>query len=105
MPLLRYPKAVESLLLGLLVLNILDATLTVWVLREGLAFEANPLIRYVFEQGGVVGFVAIKTTLVAGGTFLLWSYQHKLLAALGAYLCFAVYWALAMWFWVSTWGP
>ncbi len=45
-------------------ISVADTVSSVLMLHKGLMDEYNPLMRYVWEVGGAVGFVAVKTVLV-----------------------------------------
>jgi hypothetical protein len=94
-------RLVEVFIVATLVLNVIDATGTVLVLEKGLALEANPILQAAYEWGGIVALVAVKSILVASGSFILWRYRGRLAARLGAYVCFVTYWALVLWFWAN----
>lgn len=45
-------------------ISVADTISSVFMLQNGLMDEYNPLMRYVWELGGAVAFVAVKTVLV-----------------------------------------
>jgi hypothetical protein len=69
---------------GILILNLLDAVLTLAVVHAGVATEANPLMDVSLGWGGI-WFVAVKLTLVSLGVQLLWSLRHARLAVIGLF--------------------
>ena len=88
-----------GLLIGLvLLMNLIDATLTIMVVGAGIAVESNPLLAGLLEAGPVY-FIMLKAVLVGGGCFLLWRYRQNELAQIGAYITFVTYWSLVLWFW------
>ena len=80
---------------GVLVLNLLDAGLTVLWVHADLADEANPLIRHLVEEHPIV-FVVAKMALVGLGTGLLWMRRHRPAAVVGIFAVFLVYYALLL---------
>ncbi len=73
-----------------LVANVIDAFITVKVIRNGPFEEANPLMEVVLDHNPVV-FVAVKSLLVLLGIYLMWRHSDKLITQMGAYLLFVVY--------------
>ncbi len=45
-------------------ISVADTISSVFMLHRGLMDEYNPLMRYVWETGGVAAFLAVKTVLV-----------------------------------------
>jgi hypothetical protein len=73
----RFSSATFILVLMLLAASIVDAVLTIHLLREG-ADEINPLMDH-FLAHGVQRFLLIKYVLTAGGLPLLLIYQNHYL--------------------------
>lgn len=97
----KFLKALAGfLLLGTLLFNVADASLTLWVVAEGIAVEANPLLQGPMETGPLA-FIAVKSGLAGGGVYLMWRRRDHLIVVTGAYVCFVVYWSLVLWFWLS----
>jgi Domain of unknown function (DUF5658) len=80
---------------AVLMLNLLDAGLTVLWVHADLADEANPLIRLLVEEHPAV-FVIAKMALVGLGTALLWMRRHRPAAVVGIFAVFLVYYALLL---------
>lgn len=87
-------------IIATLVFNVFDASATLWVVAKGLAVEANPLLQGPMESGPLP-FVAVKTSLVGLGSYLMWRRRDHLIVVTGGYVCFVVYWSLVCWFWMS----
>jgi Domain of unknown function (DUF5658) len=66
---------------GVLILNLLDAVLTLTVVHAGAATEANPLMAVSLGWGGL-WFILIKLALVSLGVQLLWNLRRVRLAAI-----------------------
>ena len=86
----------NSLIKVLLVLNVIDAVMTVLWVADRKATEGNPLI-FELPQQHPVGFVIVKTALVSGGTFLLWRHRDRPLAVVSIFIAFLAYYFLLAW--------
>lgn len=93
-PLLRPPSTRAQwieLMLGLtLVLNLIDAVLTLLFVRAGLAAEANPLMQELLERGPFA-FVLGKLLIVSLGATLLWRCRQRTLSFAGALMALVTY--------------
>ena len=78
---------------AVLMMNLIDAVLTLLWVRTGFATEANPLISQIVEQHALL-FVASKLTLVFLGTAMLWRHRREPLAVVGIFAAFLVYYAV-----------
>lgn len=78
-----------------LILNAIDAVMTVVWVSTGLAMEANPVLGSLVSDHPVL-FVAAKQTLVSLGSWLLWRRRREPLAVIGIFLFFLVYWWLLL---------
>ena len=85
-PQLRHDRTGIALLLGMNVLNVLDAVLTHLVTRAGIAVEANPLVGWLTLPGKVV--------FVAALSLVLWKVRPRALAipvaAYTAVVCYTI---------------
>jgi hypothetical protein len=78
-----------------LVLNLLDAVLTlVWV-RSGLALEANPLIDELVDDHALA-FILVKLGLVGLGSWLLWQRRRRPIAVIGIFAAFMAYYLVLL---------
>jgi len=78
-----------------LILNVVDAFLTlIWVM-SGQATEANPLMAVLIEQNPVL-FVVVKFTLVFLGSTLLWRYRKRPLSVIFIFLAFMIYYGIVL---------
>jgi len=80
---------------SVLVMNLLDASLTLYWVRAGWAHEANTLIEQLVEQHAVL-FVTVKLTLVSAGSWLLWEHRQKPAAVVGIFVAFLVYYLVLL---------
>jgi len=80
---------------AVLVLNLIDAILTlVWV-RAGLAREANSLMRDLVDQHAVL-FVTIKLGLVSLGSWVLWNRRYHPAAVIAIFVAFLAYYFILL---------
>lgn len=89
------PRTVARLLVALMALNLLDAVMTLWAVRLGVATEANPVMAMALDLGEPV-FLLAKIGVVGIGCAVLWAARHRRIAQLGACGCVAVYVLLAL---------
>ena len=78
-----------------LVLNLLDAVLTIFWISSHQAVEANPLLAELAHRHPL-GFVLVKTSLVSLGTLLLWRLRKRPLAVIAIFAAFLAYYFLLM---------
>lgn len=83
----------ESIVKAVLVLNLLDAVLTVLWISTGRAVEANPFLRDLVTDFPVA-FVLVKMSLVSLGTIVLWRHRTRPLAVVAVFVAFVVYYLL-----------
>ena len=82
---------------AILLLNLLDAMMTIAVVYGDLATEANPLMAAPLDSYGAVGFMIIKLALVSLGVALLWRFRERRTAIFalgslaGVYVLIALY--------------
>ncbi len=87
----RYaPRIFQAVLGGTLVLNGLDAALTILVVGSGAATEANPLMDELLAQSPLL-FAIVKLSLVSLGVLLLWRLRERPLAWAGSVGVLAAY--------------
>jgi hypothetical protein len=92
----------NGIIKAVLVLNVVDAVLTVLWVTDRKATEGNPLL-FDLPQVHPVLFVLVKTALVSGGTYLLWRHRDRPLAVVSIFVAFLAYYFLlalhleAMW--------
>ncbi len=79
----------------LLILNLLDALFTLYWVRSGHAEEANQLLADLVEQHAVL-FVLVKTTLVCGGSWLLWCKRDRAFAVVSIFVVFLAYYGVLL---------
>ena len=80
----------RRIVLTVIVLNAIDAVLTlIWVWR-GKAVEANPIMADLVHNNPLL-FVIVKMALVALGTFFLWRLRRHRFAVVSLFAVFLVY--------------
>ena len=83
----------KGILKWLLVLNLIDAVLTIFWVHAGLATEANTLMDELVNDHALV-FVAVKLGLVGMGSWVLWRRRESATAVVGIFVAFLVYYAI-----------
>jgi len=86
--------------IGLLVLNFLDAVLTLYEVKSGIAIETVPLAKWFLNLGDH-WFVVWKIVQVGSFATIAWFLRDKWLAKLALIVCFLVYAGLFCW---HLWG-
>lgn len=80
----------KGIVASIVVLNLLDACLTLVWLTSGAATEANPLMETLLHLGPLP-FVLGKIALVSGGAYLLWTARRHALAVVATFVTFLAY--------------
>ena len=78
---------------AIIVLNLLDAVLTICWVHTGLADEANPLLQVLVHHHAVL-FIAMKIVLGAVGAWLLWQHRHRAFVVIGTFSVFVAYYTV-----------
>ena len=86
----------QGLVKAVLILNLLDAVLTLIWIYAGLAHELNPLLRELIESSPIT-FIIVKLGLVGLGSLILWKYRQRKIAVIAIVLIFLLYYALFLW--------
>lgn len=84
----------KGIIVAVLALNALDAGLTLYVVLNGLATEANPFMEILIDRPVV--FVLVKTSLVLLGCRLLWGLRKQPLAVMAIFGAFLIYYAILL---------
>lgn len=87
----------RAALLLVLILNILDAAFTSFVVSNALAVEANPIMGAILEYG-IVPFVVVKIGVILLSLKVLWKYKDRKLTQIGTAICVACYSTLILYF-------
>ena len=74
--------------------NVIDIFVTIKIIKFGKMDENNPFMKFFLDMDGEMPFIFAKTFLICAGCYFLYKYREKLMAQIGAYLCFCFYWAL-----------
>ena len=74
----------------ILVLNLVDAVLTLCWVHSGYATEANTLMDELVNEHAVT-FVLVKLALVGMGSWVLWNRRRSPVSVVGIFLAFITY--------------
>lgn len=83
----------EGIVKCLIVLNGIDAVLTLLWVHAGLAVEANTLMDELVNDHELV-FVLVKLALVGMGAWVLWRSRRSPLAVVAIFAAFVVYYGI-----------
>ena len=81
----------------LLLLNIVDATVTIVVIDAGIAKEANPIMDY-FLNIGYLPFLFVKFLAVSFASYVFWKFRLRLGAIIGMAISLMLYISLSLYF-------
>lgn len=76
-------------------LNLVDAAATTYMMRAGVAFEANPVMRLLLS-GSVMDFWLVKLVLPNVGFSVLWAFRAHRLAVVALLVAGTSYAAVAI---------
>ena len=76
-----------------LILNLLDALLTIVWVQTGLAREGNPLMEPLVSNHAVL-FILTKTALGSVVAWLLWEYRYRAYVVISTFSIFIAYYAV-----------
>ena len=96
-------KVFRFFIVATMLFNVIDIVVTVNVIKYGKFDESNPFMKMFLNMDGVMPFILMKTLLICGGLYLIYKKRDKIIAQLGAYLCFCFYWALIVQFYYFLW--
>ncbi len=91
----QHLRWLNGIVKAIVVLNGLDALLTLFWVRAGLAQEANVFLRDLVDNHAIL-FVSAKIALVSLGSLLLWKYRRHPFAVVGLFAVFLVYYAVLL---------
>ncbi len=91
----QHYRWLELVVKALLILNVIDAVMTVAWIYSGHAVEANPLLAELAHERPIV-FVIVKTSLVSLGSWLLWRQRRQPLAVVAIFGVFLAYYFLVI---------
>ena len=97
-------KMFKILTICLLIFNVIDIVVSIRFIKYGQHLENNPFMQMFLNMNSVMPFIVVKTFLICGGLYLLYKRKDKILAQLGIYLCFCIYWALIIHFYYFLWA-
>jgi hypothetical protein len=91
----QHLRWLNGIVKAIVVLNGLDALLTLFWVRAGLAQEANVFLRDLVDNHAVL-FVIVKIGLVSLGSLQLWMYRRHPFAVVCLFVAFLVYYAVLL---------
>ena len=86
----RSAKILRAIVTAVVLLNLVDAVLTLFWVHLGIAREANLLLEGVLQRSAVL-FMVVKMALVSLGLVFLWRHRERRLAVFGIALAFCAY--------------
>lgn len=92
---LEHFRWLEQIVRWTLILNLLDAVMTLYWIWSGQAIEGNPLMAPVIAAHPVL-FVVVKSALVGAGSLLLWTFRKRRLAVVGMFMSFMLYYCVLL---------
>lgn len=87
-------QLVAEILVATLVLNVIDASLTLRGYQKGFLLEVNPFLALLIEAPWL--FLTVKLFLVCGGGAILWRFRDHKWVLPGAVFVFICYFAVVM---------
>lgn len=92
---LQHFRWLRGIILTILLLNVIDAGLTLRWIQGGYATEANPMMEVLAHDYPLL-FVIVKFVLVALGAYLLWRLRKRRLAIVSIFLAFLAYYCVLL---------
>lgn len=90
----------DVLIAYIITFNLIDVSVTLWLVHNHIAVEANPLMTQAMEYGYLF-FVFAKLFLVFGGCYILQKNKNKLIAKCSILIAFATYLMLMIYFLIN----
>ena len=90
----------DVLIAYIIAFNLIDVCVTLWLVYNKIAIEANPLMAQALEHGYSF-FVFVKLVVVFGGCYILRKNKDKLIAKCSILSAFVVYLILMLYFWFN----
>jgi hypothetical protein len=91
-----YDRRTWALAISVVVLSFLDALLTILHLDAGHVTEANPLLAYLLDTGGLPVFLAVKAAMTSLPLALIILHKQWRLGRVAARLCLWSYIAITL---------
>jgi hypothetical protein len=85
----------HSIVQWVLVLNLIDAVLTLFWVRFGFASEANTLMDELVNEHALL-FVLVKISLVGMGSWLLWRQRQSAISVVAIFVAFMTYYVVLL---------
>ena len=91
----QHYRWLHAIVKSVLVLNLIDAVLTLFWVRSGFADEANTLMDELVN-GNALLFVLVKISLVGMGSWRLWRHRQSPFAVVGIFVAFMAYYVILL---------
>lgn len=80
-----------------MIANTYDALHTAYYLNACVITEANPLMKVLIDNCGIIGLLVFKLLFVNMLILILWVNEHNKIARLGIYVISFCYFLLVLW--------
>ena len=97
-------RTIDLLTSFILFFNVIDIVVSIRFIKYGPYVESNPFMKSFLSMNSLMPFVFVKTFLICGGLYILYTRKNKAIARLGLYMCFSIYWALIIHFYYFLWS-
>lgn len=91
-----YDRRTWALAISVVVLSLLDALLTILHLNAGHVTEANPLLAYIIDAGGLSAFLGVKAAMTSLPLALIILHKQWRLGRVAARVCLWSYIAVTL---------
>lgn len=92
---LQHFRWLRGVVSAVLILNLIDAVLTLLVVSSGWATEANPLLHRLAHETPLY-FMIVKLLLVSLGSYLLWLNRKRAFAVFAIFAVFIAYYLVLL---------
>ncbi len=90
-------RRIITLIYLLVVLNIMDASVTIMSIGAGIAEEVNPIMAFFLEKH-VLWFILVKFIAVFGACYVFWTLRAEKMAQIGLKISVGAYLLLLSYF-------
>lgn len=85
----------KGIVVTVILMNVIDASMTITWVEAGLATEANPMMEVLLSTHPVL-FMMTKLALVFLGITLLWRHRERPMAVVAIFILFMVYYGVML---------
>ena len=90
----------DVLIICIIFFNVIDTGVTLWLINNQFATEANPLMLEALEYSPSF-FIFVKLFLVLGGCYILWKNKDRYISKCSIMTAFMVYFVLMLYFCIN----